>query len=138
MSLTGAPSFRLSAPLTFEKWSNVKKTRSWGRGDWFSETFKPRTEGTSAEARLGLGGVGGYGRGIERPGPRSPIICGIPPRARPAKPVRSVEGVLGNPVSPTRGCPAIGPTSANALSGIGGADAGTAGCGAGGSGRSVG
>src|SRR5271157_2849234 len=104
MSLTGAPSFRLSAPLTFEKWSNVKKTRSWGRGDWFSEIFKPRTEGTSAEARLGLGGggggVGGNGRGIERPGPRSPIICGMPPRANPESSVS--DGADGPNISAGR------------------------------------
>ena len=47
-----------------------EETRSWGWGDWFSAIFNPRTEGTSAEARRGLGVGGGCpgGKGGGIPG----------------------------------------------------------------------
>src|SRR4051794_22590719 len=71
---------RLTAPFTFAKELNEEKTPSRGRGAWFSAIFNPRTQGTGAVARRGLGGggAGGGGKGdgtcrIVR-NPRSPSI----------------------------------------------------------------
>ena len=68
---------------------------------------------------------------MARIGAWSPIICGIPPPAKPAKPVRSVEGALGNPESPIRGWAAITGLPPM-LSWYRSSSAGVAGCGAGG------
>ena len=54
----------------------MKKTRSWGCGDWFSAILNPRTEGTTAEAWRGLGGGGGVpgGTGEEALGGRRKLV----------------------------------------------------------------